>query len=374
MRLLYGVQATGNGHISRARALQHALAPFGTQIDFLFSGRSADKLFDMQQFGHFQWRKGLSFVSHAGAVNHWQTLMQADTRQLWQDITQLETRRYDLVITDFEPITAWAARRQGTPLLALGHQYAMTAPTPLSGMDLLQRTILRCFAPARICLGLHWHHFGHQQQQGRLVLPPIIDFAGQDRTDDANGPILVYLPFENSADVLRWLSPLREFRFKIYGAGQPAHTEPHLQFCLPSVQQFKQDLIKASAVISNAGFELISEALQLHKTILVKPLAGQPEQASNALALQQLHLASATQRLDSAKIAEFLKDFVPKNRVSYPDVARQIAKWLDDGDWFHEAPLLDLWHQTRFAPTEEAALTTSTAENIMMDFDAQPSR
>lgn len=117
MRLLYGVQATGNGHISRARVLQQALASLDVQIDFLFSGRPVEQLFDMQQFGAFHWRKGLSFVSKAGAVNPWQTLWQADPRQLWQDIGQLETRRYDLVLSDFEPITAWACT--GTTLTIL---------------------------------------------------------------------------------------------------------------------------------------------------------------------------------------------------------------------------------------------------------------
>jgi len=372
MRLLYGVQATGNGHISRARAMQQALALLGIQIDFLFSGRPAAQLFDMQQFGAFQWRKGLSFVSQGGAVNHWQTFLQADARQLWQDINHLETRRYDLVLTDFEPVTAWAARRQGTPLIALGHQYAMTAPTPLQGMDLLQRQILRFFAPARINLGLHWHHFGHSQQQGRLVLPPIIDLAGQHHPTDGEGPVLVYLPFEASSDVLRWLTPLRHYQFKVYGAGQPQHDQAHLQFCQPSVQGFKQDLVRASAVISNAGFELISEALQLQKKILVKPLSGQPEQASNALALQQLQLAGAQQQLSSSNIADFLAGFFPQQRVTYPDVAHAIAQWLLQGNWYQEESLTALWQQTRFEPASGAVTAELPAERLLFGNPGQP--
>ena len=160
MRLLYGVQATGNGHISRARAMQQALAPLDIQVDFLFSGRPVGQLFDMAAFGNFQWRQGLSFVSKAGKISHWHTWQQANLRQLWRDIHQLETRRYDVVLTDFEPVTAWAARRQGTPVIALGHQYALNPPTPLCGMDWFQRSLLAYFAPARHSIGLHWHHFG----------------------------------------------------------------------------------------------------------------------------------------------------------------------------------------------------------------------
>ena len=361
MRLLYGVQATGNGHISRARALQQALEPFNIQIDFLFSGRPATQLFDMQQFGAFQWRKGLSFISSAGRVDHWQTLLQADIRQLWQDIRQLETRRYDLVLTDFEPITAWAARRQGTPLIALGHQYALTAPTPLVGMDLLQRTILRFFAPARLNLGLHWHHFDHSQQQGRLVLPPIIDVANTTAADCSDQLVLVYLPFEAATDVLQWLAPLKQYRFRLYGVGQPTHDLAHVECCSATVQGFKQDLRQACAVISNAGFELISEALQLQKRILVKPLTGQPEQASNALALQQLQLAMALSALNSQGIADFLSDFRPQVQVRYPNVAAVIARWLVQGDWYQQSSLTALWQQTAFYPVSQSGLACPTS-------------
>ena len=361
MRLLYGVQATGNGHISRARALQQALAAHDIHIDFLFSGRPAAQLFDMQQFGNFQWRKGLSFVSKAGKVDHWQTLWQADVRQLWHDIRQLETRRYDLVLTDFEPITAWAARRQGTPLIALGHQYALTHPTPLAGMDLLQRQILCNFAPARLNLGLHWHHFDHPQQRGRLVLPPIIHVARAGVSDCSDQPVLVYLPFEAAADVLQWLAPLTQYRFRLYGVGQPSHDLAHVECCPASVQGFKQDLIQAKAVISNAGFELISEALQLQKSILVKPLAGQPEQISNALALQQLQLASAQTALSSQAIADFLSDFRPQVQVRYPEVAAAIAIWLVQGDWYQQNSLTALWQQTIFSSPSQPAFAPPTS-------------
>lgn len=356
MRLLYGVQATGNGHISRARAMQQALSYHNVQIDFLLSGRPASQLFDMAPFGEFQWRRGLSFVTRSGALDHWQTCRQADFCQLYQDIRSLETRRYDLVLTDFEPVTAWAARRQGTPLIALGHQYALTPPTPLRGMSLLQRSILQYFAPARINLGLHWHHFGHQQQQVRQVLPPIIDFSGQDLQCRPDGPVLVYLPFESATDIQRWLTPLDQFQFKIYGAGLVQQPATHLQFCPPSVKQFKRDLIQASAVISNAGFELISEALQLQKRILVKPLHGQPEQASNALALTTLQLAAAAQQLDQQVIAEFLTAFQPKMQARYPQVATTIADWLIRGDWYQDDSLSQLWQQTEYySPTSSDA-------------------
>ena len=44
----------------------------------------------------------------AGRVNYWQSVKQASLGELWQDINTLDVSGYDLVLTDFEPITAHA--------------------------------------------------------------------------------------------------------------------------------------------------------------------------------------------------------------------------------------------------------------------------
>ncbi|HCS28312.1 MAG TPA: glycosyltransferase, partial [Spongiibacteraceae bacterium] len=51
MRILYGVQGTGNGHISRARMMARHFTLRGSKVDYLFSGRDLGRYFDMQCFG-----------------------------------------------------------------------------------------------------------------------------------------------------------------------------------------------------------------------------------------------------------------------------------------------------------------------------------
>ena len=65
----------------------------------------------------------------------------------------------------------------------------------------------------------------------------------------------------------------------------------HIQINPLSHSEFHAHLLDAEGVISNAGFELASECLHLGKKLLVKPLAGQFEQLSNALALQAMSRA-----------------------------------------------------------------------------------
>lgn len=324
MKILYGVQATGNGHISRARAMGKYLAKAGVQVDYLFSGRPGDQLFDMQQFGDYQVKRGLTFVTEAGKVNYWQTLLHASVKTLWQDIKTLDCSSYDLVLTDFEPITAHAAKQQNKRSVALGHQYAFLHKIPMEHANLVTHLMFRHFAPAQIQLGLHWHHFNQP------ILPPIIDEAEHNTAVEAN-KVLVYLPFEDQQQVIGLLKPLTGFQFCLYGPGLAKATIGHIQTHPPALHAFKADLANCGHVLSNAGFELISEALQLQKHIMVKPLQGQMEQQSNALALQQLQLASRTDSLSTNVIAKWLNEKSRYNTVNYPNVANAICNWLLQG-------------------------------------------
>ena len=85
-------------------------------------------------------------------------------------------------------------------------------------------------------------------------------------------------------------------------------------------------------MITNAGFELVSEALYLGKRLLVKPLARQTEQASNALAVDMLGLGIVMKELDRNSVSRFLKS-PGIDPINYPDVAYIIAKCVDSGDW-----------------------------------------
>jgi uncharacterized protein (TIGR00661 family) len=62
LKILYGVQGTGNGHIARTRALLPALKNKDVEIDFVFSGRSEEDFFDMQEYGNYRVFRGLTLI------------------------------------------------------------------------------------------------------------------------------------------------------------------------------------------------------------------------------------------------------------------------------------------------------------------------
>ncbi len=348
MKILYGVQGTGNGHVTRARALAQYFSDFSIEADFLFSGRDRDKYFDMEIFGTgWQCRRGLTFVHDAGKLSVTKTLQNASIRTLNKDINALDLSPYDAVITDFEPISAWAAKRQGKPCIGVGHQYAFEHAVPKAGDSFITRAIMSNFAPASISLGLHWHHFNAP------ILPPIAETHSVAPSLVEADKILVYFGFENLDVVTQMLEKFPQFTFVMYGPFKEYESVGNIQFKPLSREGFKQDLATSSGVISNAGFELASEAIQLGKKLLVKPLVGQMEQQSNAKALEALGLGMCMNTLDSDILATWLTEFSPK-AIRYPNVAKSIVQWISAGNWHDKKALIEeLWLNTEFSEQAE---------------------
>ena len=337
MKVFYGVQGTGNGHITRARVMAKELYAAGIDVKFQFTGRPADKYFDMDIFNDYQTRSGLTFNTNKGQVSYFKTALDAKPFAFLNDIKTLDLNSYDQVICDFEPVTAWAARQQKKHVLGIGHQYAFNHKIPRKGADPVANQVMKYFAPANTGVGLHWHHFGQS------ILPPIIETPETPQNIIKN-KIVVYLPFEDQKAVIALLSPYKEFDFYLYSPEVSPSSFSHI-VCNPlSRDQFQKDLYDCAGIITNAGFELASEALQLGKKILAKPLHMQMEQISNAAALKELGYGLTMNNMEVAVIEQFLA-LDEATHVSYPNVAKIIVQWLKDGMPTMERDFIDsIWN------------------------------
>lgn len=337
MKIFYGVQGTGNGHITRARVMAKELYAADIEVKFQFTGRPADKYFDMDIFNDYQIRSGLTFNTNKGQVSYLKTALDAKPRTLLNDIKTLDLSSYDQVISDFEPVTAWAARQQKKHVLGIGHQYAFNHKIPRKGSDPVANQVMKYFAPADTGVGLHWHHFGQP------ILPPIIETPEAPQNIIKN-KIVVYLPFEDQKEVIALLAPYTDYDFYLYSPEVTPSAFSHI-ICNPlSRDQFQKDVYDCAGIISNAGFELASEALQLGKKILAKPLHAQMEQISNAAALKELGYGLTMNNLEAPVIEQFLQSN-QATHITYPNVAKIIVQWLKDGMPAMETDFIDsIWN------------------------------
>jgi uncharacterized protein (TIGR00661 family) len=345
MKAFYGIQGTGNGHITRGRIMARELQAAGIDVTYQFTGRPQDKFFDMEIFNGYQWRKGLTFSTKNGKINHIKTVLQSKPLHFLRDIKQLDLSGYDLVICDFEPVTAWAARQQNKKTIGISHQYAFQHKIPRAGNDPISEIVMKNFAPVDIGVGLHWHHFDQP------ILPPVIETPVISRHIQKN-KIVVYLPFENQQRVMAFLAPFKEFEFVNYSPDEISPGHPHIHYRPLSLHGFQKDLSDCAGIICNAGFELASESLQLGKKILVKPVHAQMEQISNALSLQRLGYGQMMPTLDAGIIEQWLYK-TQAIRVTYPNTARYLVQWIKDGMPAINQSWCDrIWSEVKVTPVE----------------------
>ncbi len=341
MRILYGVQTTGRGHLVRSRAIIRELKRRGHAVRTLFSGPAIeDHWLDDGVFEPWTRCRGLTHVSIGGRIRYWQTAKQLGLLEFLRDVRGVDPGDADLVVCDYEPITARVARRARLPSVGMSHLYAFAhRNVPVAGRNLLNRAIMRGFAPVRTPLGFHWHHFGEP------VLPPMVGADLPDPRDVTHdGPVVVYMSFESSDDVVDVLRGVAEAEFRFYSPHAAPGRVGNVDVRPISRESFVADLARASGVICNTGFSLTSEALHLGKRVLTKPTRHQTEQESNALALRELGLATVTDALDARAVRAWLADERRPQPACYPDVFTAVVDWLDAGGWDDVRPLVDaLW-------------------------------
>ena len=122
MKILYGIQGTGNGHLSRAEDIVPALQKIA-DVDVLVSGNQSQvpSIFTVD----YQ-RKGLTFfTSKNGGINFGKSLVNFNLGNFISEIRDFPAKKYDLIISDFEPISAWSATIKNVPCIELSHQAAV---------------------------------------------------------------------------------------------------------------------------------------------------------------------------------------------------------------------------------------------------------
>lgn len=336
MKILYGVQGTGNGHLTRARIMAKAFAAVGAQVDWIFSGRDRENYFDMADFGDFQSYRGMTFATRHGKVQLLKTIMKSNLAQFYTDIKQINVEGYDFIINDFEPVSAWAAKRAGKRVIGISHQNAFLYNIPKADCNPVINWFMRNFAPVSLPIGLHWHHFNQP------ILPPLVESSHYPNISTPK-VYLVYLPFRELDDILPTLREFTGYDFFIYQPVSHAYDINHIHVRPFSREGFQQDLHRCEGVICSAGFELPSEAIHLGKKILVQPVAGQMEQQSNAIALEKLGYGRATMQLDATTLGEWLPQKPPVKPRHYPDVASALVQWLMNGGSDDIEELQQLW-------------------------------
>ncbi|MBK6266454.1 glycosyl transferase [Marivirga sp. S37H4] len=303
MKILYAIQGTGNGHISRARDIIPVLKNYG-KLEILISGSQSDV--DLGFPVDFQFH-GLSFVfGKKGGIDFLQTFRQARIIRFFKDLISLNISQYDLVINDFEPLSAWACFLKGKQCISLSHQSAVVhpdAPKP-KRKDNIGFFVLKYYAPSTSQYSFHFKPYSEN------IFYPIIRNSIRQMIPTKGSHYTVYLPAYSEEKLIGILSGLPA-QWEVFSKHSQHEKEINNVKIYPiDNTKFIDSLSSCIGVLCGAGFEGPAEALFLRKKLMVIPMKRQYEQACNAAALEEMGIPviPSLQYEHIAEIERFLED------------------------------------------------------------------
>lgn len=282
MKIFYAIQATGNGHISRAMQLYPYLQKFGS-IDFFLSGNNAS--LDINLPVKYK-SKGCSLhYSKCGGLNYWDIAKNVKPAQIYKDAKSLPMKDYDVVINDFDSITSLACKMQKVHSVQFGHQASFISeatPRP-EKRSLMGEMILKHYAPSPKNIGLHFEKYDS------FIHPPIIKDDIINAEPKNLKHITVYLPSFQKDCLEKAFNKLTEVQFHWFlNDVNYKYTERNITYYPVNQKLFNESLISCEGIITGGGFETPAEALFLGKKILSIPIRDHYEQECNAAALKKL--------------------------------------------------------------------------------------
>jgi uncharacterized protein (TIGR00661 family) len=318
MKILFAIQGTGNGHISRAREIVPLLQQHG-EVDLLVSGTEAEVTLAQPLKYKFH---GFSFVFGTnGGVDNWATFKLMNTPRLFKDIFTLPLKQYDLIINDFEPVSAWACKLQRIPAVSLSHQCSFVSPnTPRPAKWSYAEWLLKYYSPTA-------HHIGfHFERYDDFIHTPVIRSEIRNLVTSNLGHYTVYLPAYDDKLLTRELNKTNK-EWHIFSKRQKTpYTQGNVKIFPVNNQDFNTSLASCEGLLTGGGFEGPAEALFLQKKVMMIPMKGQYEQQCNALAASKLGVP-VIHEIDD-KFIYYVNNWLndgKKVRVDFPDETAQIV-------------------------------------------------
>lgn len=319
MKILYAIQGTGNGHVSRAREIIPYLKKYG-DLDLLISGTQAEVQFDDPI--KFQ-LKGFGFVfGKNGGIDFKKTWKESDFFQFMKEVRKLPIEDYDLIINDFEPVTAWACKLKKKKSIAMSHQSAyISEKTPqLKGFH-WGKLIMNHYAPATHAIAFHFEKYDD------FIHTPIIRSEIRELPTKNLGYYTVYLPAYSDEFILDKVKKIPNSRWEIFSKHSDRNYQKYNAEIFPiDNKKFQQSLANATGLLTGGGFEGPAEALFLGKKVLCVPMHNQYEQQCNALSIEELGISVIWNKNEfDAKLSAWVENPATV-KVFFPDETDEIIR------------------------------------------------
>ena len=322
MRILYGVVGEGMGHATRSRAVIEHLLRQEHEVRVVVSGRAhsflADRLDGWMDLEVHE-IEGLHLEFDTEGVDLLETILgnlelvprrMRKNLEVYAEVAE-DGFEPEVVISDFESWAYLYARNHLIPVISIDNMQILARcqhGDDLTGDESLDFQLARWAVRLKIPGAYHYlitsFFYPEVRKRRTTLVPPILRPEILAAKREPGDHVLVYKTRSDDDALVPMLQGLPG-RFVVYGMGEGV--DGNVQRKGFSETGFVDDLRTARAVIGNAGFSLMSEAVHLRVPMLAVPISGQYEQELNARYLSKLGYGSWTPSLEADVIRRFME-------------------------------------------------------------------
>ena len=321
MKVLFGVQSEGNGHMTQALCVQEYLKTRNYEIGPAFVSKKKKGLakYFTDSFETYEY-EGFDFVfGKDGKVIIWQTFLKGCIEMpklLYSFIkicAKIKKEKPDVIVNFYEPLVGLTALFfRDIKYISFGHQYAMESDIyPHVKGFLFQKLFLGIINIATSVkaeiVALSYYKFADKDM---IICPPILRKESYNKLNKKQNFILVYLMNEDMVSQLVDNAALHpDINIECFTKLTRKHqTISNVKLYNLDGQLFQEKMKVCSAVVCSGGFETSSEAILHNKPLLMIPLPNHFEQYANCNDAQIHEFAKFNNRIDLSLIPESQKN------------------------------------------------------------------
>jgi uncharacterized protein (TIGR00661 family) len=294
LKILYGIQCTGNGHLSRSKEIiKHLQDNYSEKIetiDVCLSGNFSQ--IDTSDLNVKYKFDGLGFNMDKGQISIWKTIIDLKLLDFLKSIFIPKIKGYDIIISDFEPVTCWAGIIRRKKVLGVGNHYKFLSNKKflknLSPNYFYNKIITKLISPVNKYIAFEY------LKDTENDFFPIIRKVLRRTTPSHEDFYICYLSSIPSEDQVKFFNLFPSQTFYIFHNDiKEASDFENIRLRPIDKAHFTNKLMRCKGVICHTGFQLTSECLFLGKKLLVIPIKNQIEQIYNTRTLAKFGVISS---------------------------------------------------------------------------------
>lgn len=294
MKILFGVQTEGNGHITQAIGVKQHLNNKGHDVALAFAAKKKKGLasYFKSEFELVEY-EGFDFVfGKNGRVVIWKTVLKnlIELPRLILSFKKIcgviDREKPDVIVNFYEPLVGLTSIfYPKIRYISIGHQYAMeSSEYPNVKGYFFQKIFLGIIngitSINSTIVALSYYEYSDNSV---VVCPPILREESYKLSNTQSDFVLVYLMNEDMLPQLINESHIHpELNIECFTKLTKQHEVPvNLKVYNLDGKEFQKKMKVCKAVVCSGGFETASEAILQKKPLLMIPMPNHYEQHSN---------------------------------------------------------------------------------------------